>query len=69
MFLDDIFMSCVWLILLCFHVFTPISYEPYYVISCCTHLTFGCRMLDLVDISMPNLLLILLSHAYRIQVI
>jgi len=35
----DIFMSCVWLILLCFRAFTLISYEPYVVISCCTHFT------------------------------
>jgi len=34
------FMSCVWLILLCFHVFTLVSYEPYVVVSCCTHLTY-----------------------------
>jgi len=36
----DIFMSCVWLILSCFRVFTPIYYEPYAFISCCIHLTY-----------------------------
>ena len=41
----DILMSCVWLILLYFRAFISISYEPYVVISCGTHLTYldvGC---------------------------
>jgi len=40
MLYDDISMSCIWLILLCFCVFTPTSYEPYIVISYRTHLTY-----------------------------
>jgi len=40
MLICDIFMSCFWLILLCFRVFTPMYYEPFVFISCCTHLTY-----------------------------
>ena len=40
MLICDIFMSCVWLILLCFRVFTPMYYEPHVFISYCIHLTY-----------------------------
>jgi hypothetical protein len=40
MLICDIFMSCVWLILLCFRVFTLMYYEPYAITSCCIHLTY-----------------------------
>jgi len=40
MLICDIFMSCVWLILLCFCVFTPMYYEPHVFISYCIHLTY-----------------------------
>ena len=40
MLIFDIFMSCVWLILLLLPRFTPTYYEPYVFISCCTPLTY-----------------------------
>ena len=40
---------------LCFHDLLRCTYEPYvYILSYTTHI-FGCRVLDLVDISMTNL--------------
>jgi len=39
---------------LCFHDLLRCTYEPYvYILSYTTHI-FGCRVLDLVDISMTN---------------
>jgi hypothetical protein len=43
-----------WLILPLLPRFTPMFYEPcVYILLYTTHI-FGCRMLDLVEISMPN---------------
>ena len=65
----DIFMSCVWLILLCFYVFySDVLWAICYILLYTSHI-FGCRMVDLVDISMTNHFVFLLSHAYRNQVI
>jgi len=45
MLMCDIHMSCVWLILSLLPRFTPMYYEPFVIISCCTLLIYldaGC---------------------------
>jgi len=66
MIICDIFMSCVCLILPLLPRFTPmyLSAMCVYIMLYTSHI-FGCRMLDLVDISMPNLFALIVSCLYK----
>jgi len=51
----DILMSCVLALFTFLPRFTPMYYEPFcdYILLYTSHI-FGCRKVELVDISMPN---------------